>query len=211
MATNQSILRKLMGANTDDKSIRSQAIWKLVSNKEEDEQIELLSICFTERDKVPKNEEDLKNEGLSNETWQMLSESLSEMVSAHLKNAFFNSRNVNQFSKHVLKLINFYEDENEKVYCLSRCIYSVYVPFLELPGTPLRMTDEKFTHLLKTYDKKVDLIKYLVKLPFNSYTEAISHVLHIIDSEKNQEVRTALLAYYFIARQKLIQATYEEK
>jgi len=200
MASNQTVLRKLLGSQTNDKSIMGQAIWQLISALESEEQIELLSICFTERNSVPKYEEGLKNSGLTNEEWDNLIESISDMIDAHLKNAFFNSRTVNEFSKQVLKLINFFDTENEKTYCLTHCIFSNYIPFHELPGEPLRLSNERFHHLLHSNNSKKDLIDYIVKLPFSSYTEAVSHVLHIVDSEKSQELRTSLLSYYIAGR-----------
>lgn len=209
MATSKTILKKIMGSLTDDKAVRTQAIWSLIKDKSEEEQIELLSICFTEKGKVPSYEEELKNEGFPTEKFQELSEAYSDMIDAHLKNAFFNSRSVDAFSKQILKLINFYEHENEKIYCLLHCYYSNYIPFHELPGTPLRLSDEQFTHLLNSNEDKKDLIDYLVKLPFSSYTGAISHVLHVIDSIDSIELRTALLSYYFMSRQKLLRESYE--
>lgn len=210
MATSKNILKKLMGSLTDDKAVRAQAIWGLIKDKNEEEKIELLSICFSEKGKVPSYDEELKNEGFPVETFQELSEAYSTMIDAHLKNSFFNSRSVNDFSKQILRLIDFYDEENEKIYCLLHCYYSDYIPFHELPGTPLRLSDERFYNLLDSNGDKKDLIDYLVKLPFTTYTEAISHVLHVIDSIDNIELRTALLSYYFMSRQKLIKEMYEK-
>ena len=162
MATSKTILKKLMGSLTDDKAVRAQAIWSLIKDKEEEEQIELLSICFIEKGKVKSYDEELKNEGSPVEAFNELSEAYSKMIDAHLKNSFFNSRSVNEFSKQILKLIKFYDEENEKIYCLLHCYYSDYIPFHELPGTPLRLSDERFRNLLDSNQEKKDKINELI-------------------------------------------------
>lgn len=56
------------------------------------------------------------------------------------------------------------------------------------------MTNAEFRHKLETDEKKLELINYIIDLPFDEYTERASMLLQIIDDTKDNDLRVALLA-----------------
>lgn len=200
MPSNQDIIKRILGSETNDKTIRMHAILKVLNSVDEKEKVELLSIILTERDSVPKNTDELKEEGLSEEEWHNTISSLNQMIDGHLKNAFFKSRSVKEFSAQLIKLLSFFETETEQIICLAKYIYSPYIPFKELPGEPVRLTDEKYMHLLESNKEKIQMIKYICNLPFFQKMEEISHLLHILSEIDDHSLECALLSYYCTIR-----------
>jgi hypothetical protein len=207
-----AIIRRILGAQTNDASVRSQAILNLIKDKEEPEQIELLSICFRERDTVRKELDTLTNEGLTQLQWESLHRTHAPMIDAHIKTSFFKIHTSKEFALQVIKLMNFYDTQEEKVFCIARSLYSVYIPFFELPGDRLSIDSARYDHLTKSNKDEVQLIDYIIKLPFYTVTDEASHLLYILDKfSDNQELRACLLGYYTKKKDAMVDEYYSKR
>ena len=203
------LIRKILGSQTNNKSVRAQAIYNVLREKNEDEKIHLLSICLTEMHLVNKNYDTLKNEGLTELQWQDLLQSLAQMIRAHINSAFFKTRTAEEFARQVLKLMNFYDTEEEKIVCLAYVLNSEFVPFIELPGERLKIDSERYNHLLSLKKDDVRLIDYIIQLPFKTMTEEASHILHILDKHDGIELRACLLGYYARKKDELLEKKFK--
>ena len=189
-------LKKVLGSQTTDKTVHAQAIWQIIlSGESEEERIELLSTALKEIDDVPKNPQNLPNKGISKADWDEMCKTHSEMVNGFLKMAFFKTHNVKDFAKEIFRLVDLFQADPEKTFIYARVLYSQYVPYFELPGTPVHMTDSEFRHNLESAEQQVKLIRYICRLPFDEYTERASMMLQVIDGAgDNKSLRVALLA-----------------
>lgn len=189
-------LRAVLGSQTTDKSVHAQAILQVIQGATSpDERIELLAIALVERDSVPKAPAGLPNKGIPQDLWDQLVRSHSEMIDGHLKMAFFKSTDANLFASEILRLIEFFPDENEKTFALAKSLFSPYVPYLGLPGIPVHMTEAQYRHQLESDKRRVDLIDYIMALPFDERTERASMLLQVIDDTTDKNLRVALLAH----------------
>lgn len=191
-------IRKILGSQTTDKSVHAQALWQLIETAESrEEKIELLEIVFTELTTVEKQSPVLSNKGMDIDEWNDLSRKYARMVGDFSRNAFFSTRNSKEFSGEILRLLDFFGTENEKAFCLATVTYSTnIVPYHNLPGDSVRISDEEYKQLLLANKDKANLVRYLVNLPFYDWTEAASQVLQVIDDVTDKKLRNALLSYF---------------
>ena len=188
-------LRVVLGSQTNDKSVHAQALFKIIQNASTpDERVELMTVAFVERDTVPKNPKVLPNKGIPDEVWDNLVKTHSGVVSGHLKMAFFKTHTAREFVAETLRLMEFFSEENEKTFVLASALYSPYIPYHELPGNPVHMTDLEFQHKCQADPKHVELIDYILSLPFDERTESASMLLQVIDDIPDHDLRVALLA-----------------
>ncbi len=214
MATKEKALRNILGSDATDRSVQAQAILEVLNTAANDEEkAQLLSIVLTERDRVEKNAQVLSNKGVSDEVWEQLSKFHYDAISSHLTMAFFKSHSALDFSKHVVRMLNLFDVDDEKTYALATTISSRFIPFKELPGEPVRMSSHQFQHIIESHREKSDLIKYILKVPFPSKAELASMILQVVDDEPERTTRVALLAYSLILHQerieKSVKAEYE--
>lgn len=198
----RNTIKQILGSDTDDRSVRAEAIYKvLVTASDEKEMSELLAGCITDLHSVPKTPNTLKNQGLSQDDWDNLVSTRTELLNSHLKSSFFKSKTAIEFATQFLKVFHILDDEKEKIYAISIILNSPYVPYKELPSDIVRMTQHQFEHLVESNKEKSDLIKYVVGIPFKTTVELASLVLPILDDESNKEVRVALLGLTYSAFQ----------
>jgi hypothetical protein len=191
-------LRTVLGAQTTDKSVHAQALLQVIESAPTyEERAELLVIVLTERDSVPKTPHSLPNKGIQNDDWQALTKTHADMIDGYQKMAFFKSRTPHDFAKEILRFLEFFNEEDERTYTLANTIWSEYVPFQELPGTPVHMTGAEYGHKLKSEPKKTHLIDYIVGLPFEERTERSSMILQVVDDTTDRDLRVALLSHAF--------------
>lgn len=194
--SNATTLRTVLGSNTNDKSVHAQALLKVLQTATSpDERIDLLVIALVERDSVPKTPKALPNKGIPQEEWDQLVKTHSDMINGHLKMAFFKTRTAKEFATEILRLLDFFGEDNEKTFVLAKSLFSPYVPYHELPGTPAHMTSGEYKHKLQSDEKRVELIDYIQELPFDERTERASMILQVIDDTTDKELRVALLAH----------------
>jgi hypothetical protein len=193
--SNDAMVRNIIGSQTDDKTVLAQALMKVFQSAQSfDEKCELLIIALVERDDVPKVPKALPNIGIAEDLWDQLSKSHSDMINGHLKMAFFKSQTVKDFAKEIFRLIDFFESENEKTYCLAKALFSPYIPYRQLPGTPVHMTNAEFKQTIESERARIQLIEYIIELPFDEYSERASMLLQVLDDTTDKNVRVALLA-----------------
>jgi len=189
-------LRNVLGSQTTDKSIRAQAVLTIMLNAPSpEEKVDLLAIALCERESVTKNPKSLPNKGISQEIWDELAKTHADMVNGHMKMAFFKTQNAKDFAAQILRLIDFFPDEDEKTYVLAKALFSPYAPYHQLPGTPAHMTDSEYNHKLKSDQGRVQLIDYIVRLPFDERTERASLLLQVVDDTNDKDLRVALLSH----------------
>jgi len=188
-------IRSILGSQTDDKSVVAQAILKVLNTvQDEQEKCELLAVALVERDSVPKVAKVLQNIGVSDDDWDQLTKSHSDMVNGHLKMAFFKSQTALDFAKEIIRLIDFFTSEAERAYTLAKALFSPYIPYRQLPGTPIHMTQSEFRQKLESEKNRLELIEYIIKLPFDEYTEQASMLLQVLEDAQSKDIKVALLA-----------------
>ena len=191
----KTAVRSILGAQIDDTSVLAQALLKVINSTETvDEKAEVLSIALLERDSVPKVAKALPNTGVPDDEWDQLNKFHIDTVQGHLRMAFFKNRTVEGFAREILRLVDFFQEDNEKAFVLAAAIYSPYVPFKQLPGTPINMSYKELIHKLESSKDHLELIEYIIDLPFSEYTERASMLLQVIDDTKDRGLRIALLA-----------------
>lgn len=193
--TNEDAIRSTLGSQTNDKTVMGQAVYKVLNSvASPDDKISLLAICLVELQSVERNSKDLPNKGLTNEEWDQLTKTHAPLLDAHLKMSFFKSQSANDFSKEILRLVEFMSTENEKTFVISYALYSDYIPYRQLPGTPTHMSNEDYKHKLRAGKDRFELIQYIIALPFDEFTERASMLLQVIDDTTDRSLRVALLA-----------------
>ena len=193
---NKELLRQVLGSETNLKSVQAGAILDVLEKAESlEERKELLSIALIERDTVKKQPIALENKDILKEKWDELNTTHLDIVQGHLKMAFLKTNNAIDFAGEVIRLIDFLDGRDEKIFALASTLFSRYVPYKELPGTPERIPQHKSEHLLEGNKEVTEMIKYVVGLPF-TVIESSSLILQILDSVKNNELRISLLAFY---------------
>ncbi|MCK4563158.1 MAG: hypothetical protein KAU94_00630 [Verrucomicrobia bacterium] len=191
----ENTIRSILGSQTDDKSVVSQAILKVLSEVENPSQkCDLLAIALVERNSVPKVPKSLPNIGLADDIWDQLTKIQNDMVNGHLKMAFFKSQTAKDFAVEILRLVDFFPSEDEKTFALAKALFSPYIPFHQLPGTPIHMTVAEFRQKLASEKDRLELIEYIIELPFDEYTERASMLLQVLEDTPDEDVRVALLA-----------------
>ncbi len=196
MSEKEATLRAVLGSQTNDKSVLSQAILDVLRTaSNEEERTQLLAIAMTERDSVEKNPRALSNKGLTKEKWDELSTSLSRLAHEHFRVAFFKSHTVQDFSKGILKVIDHFEDHEEQTFVLGTCLFSPFIPYRELPGEPVRMTAQSIHHILNSSPKMQELIEYICEIPFSTTPELASMILQVLDDVPEKNARVAFLAH----------------
>lgn len=211
MASDATALRVAIGSQTDDKSVHAQALLKIILNASATERVELMSIAFQERDSVPKNTGHLPNKGIQQDRWDQLTKTHSEMVNGHLKMAFFKTTSVQDFAAELMRLIDFFQDEDEKTYIMAKALYSPYVPYHQLPGTPVHMTGTEYKHKLDSDPHRTQLIDYIMGLPFDERTERASMLLQVINDTDDESLRVALLAHANFIQEEILMEKMAEK
>jgi hypothetical protein len=202
-----------LGAKSGDKSVNAQALWEVVEKADSrEEKVELLEAIFTKWGKAPKNAYVLKNAGIGSDNWDELNRKLTGIVTDYSRNTFFTTKNSHEFATEILRFLDFFPPENEKIFCLATILYaSDIIPYHNLPGDTIRISDEEHRALLLANTEKAELIRYLVSLPFFSWNEAASQVLQVVDSVEDKKLRIALLSYFMIAKIKTKIAESESK
>ncbi len=198
-------LRAVLGSQTSDKSVRAEALLKVIDSADSsDERGELLATAFLERDSVTKTPKTLPNKGLPDDRWDILAKTHGDLVHGHLKMAFFKTRTAKEFAFEVLRLIDFLPDSQEKTFVLATALFSPYVPYRELPGTPVYMSNAEYRHKLESDKNRVDLIDYIMGLPFDERTERASMLLQVFDDTSDRDLRVALLAHAAFVRERKV-------
>jgi hypothetical protein len=188
-------IREVLGAKTDDKTVRAQAILDILSSAQsQDEKAELFSIALLEITSAPKNKKVMKNAGLTDDEWDDLAKSHGDMVEGYLKMAFFKTSTAQDFSFEILRLVDFLSKPDEKTFVIAMALYSPYIPYHTLPGTPIHMTSADFKHKLKSEEKRLELIEYICGLPFDEWTEQASLLFQVITDAQDRESQVVLLA-----------------
>lgn len=200
----QATIRAILGSQTNDKSVHAEALLKVILEAANDERADLLAIVLVERDKVAKSPKTLPNKGLTDDRWDMLVRTHGDMIDGALKLAFFNSRTAKEFAVEILRLIDFFPDQDEKTFAMAKAMFSPYVPYHELPGTPVHMSNSEYRHKLESDEERVGLIDYIMGLPFDERTERASMLLQVIDDTQDRDLRVALLAHSDAVREKKI-------
>jgi hypothetical protein len=200
-------LRNVLGSQTTDKSIRAQAVLAVIqSAPAPEEKVDLLAIALCERESVTKNPKSLPNKGITQECWDELAKTHADMVNGHMKMAFFKTHNAKDFAAEILRLVDFFSDENEKTYVLAKALFSPFAPYHQLPGTPAHMTDSEYNHKLRSGGDRVQLIDYIIGLPFDERSERMSVLLQVVDDTTDKDLRVALLSHaLFKLESKVIQ------
>jgi hypothetical protein len=192
----RTVLRTVLGSQRDDKSITGQAVLKVIQSATgQDERIELLAIALAERDSVPKQPERLPNKGIDDDTWDQLIKTHSDIVNGYMKMAFSKTNDVKGFASEILHLIDFLSEDNEKIFACAKVLFSPYVPYHELPGTPVHMTTREYKHKLASDPKRIELVEYITRLPFDERTETASMLLQVLDDTQDKGLRVAILAH----------------
>jgi len=89
--SNANSMRKVLGSQTDDKSVLAQAILKILKAAgSPEERVELLAIALAERDSVDKDPKSLPNKGIDDSIWDQLLRTHVDIVNGHMKMAFSN-------------------------------------------------------------------------------------------------------------------------
>lgn len=200
--SNAAAFRAVLGSQTTDKSILAEALLKVMTEAPSGERADLLAIALVERDKVLKTPKALPNKGLPDDQWELLEKTHGDLADGHLKMAFFKTRTAKDFASEILRFIDFLSDHAEKAYALARAIFSLYVPYCELPGTPVHMSNAEYRHKLESDETRVNLINYIMGLPFDERTERASMLLQVVDDTQDRDLRVALLAHADFAREK---------
>jgi hypothetical protein len=204
---NSAEMRTVLGSQTNDKSVAAQAVLKLIQTAiSNEEKVELLAVALRERDSVTKTGKALPNKGITPDTWDTLIRTNAAMVDGFQKMAFFRSRTAEDFAAEILKLLDFFSEENERTVALAVTLWSEYVPFQELPGAPVHMSTAEYQHKLASEDKKTRLIDYIIGLPFDERTETASMILQVIDDSVDKDLRVALLSHAFYKHERKIVA-----
>lgn len=202
----EKMIREVLGSQTNDKSVHAQALFKIITSVSEAEQADLLAIALAERDEVPKSPKALPNKGIDQDTWDRLVKTHSDMIDGHLKMAFFKTHECKNFAAEILRLIQFFQEDDEKVYAVAHALFSPYVPYHSLPGTPVHMSNMEYQHKLESDKRRVDLIEYVMELPFDEKTERASMLLQVVDDTDDKDLRVALLGHAFARLEKRILA-----
>jgi hypothetical protein len=138
---NSAEMRTVLGSQTNDKSVAAQAVLKLIQTAiSNEEKVELLAVALRERDSVTKTGKALPNKGITPDTWDTLIRTNAAMVDGFQKMAFFRSRTAEDFAAEILKLLDFFSEENERTVALAVTLWSEYVPFQDLPGARLSIS-----------------------------------------------------------------------
>ncbi len=196
-------LRKVLGSQTNDKAVHAQAILSIISEVESrDEKIELLDYTITDLGKVEKHEQILSNKGIDPQRWDDLNSKLLVIVNNYVRNAFFSTKNSQEFAAELLRILDFFADPDEKAFCLAVVLYTTsVVPYHNLPGDAITLTEDEFKQLILANKDKSELMRYLVELPFFDWTQAASQVLQVIDDcGDNKKLRIALLTLFMMAK-----------
>lgn len=194
MKTADSV-RAILGSQTDDKTVVAQALLRVINAAADlNEKGEILTIALVERDNAPRIPQTLPNPGISDDRWEQLTRSHSDLVNGYLKMAFFKTSTAREFATELLRIIAFMPTEEEQTYALAKALFSPYVPYRQLPGTPVHMSDVTFRQKLASEKTRLELIEYIIGLPFGEYTEQASMLLQVLDDTADPEVRVALLA-----------------
>jgi hypothetical protein len=189
-------MRKVLGSQTDDKSVLAQAILKILKSAgSPEERVELFAIALTEIDSVDKDPKSLPNKGIDDATWEQLTRTHVDIINGHMKMAFSRTSSAKEFATELLRLIDFLEEDNEKTFALAQILFSPYVPYQELPGTPVHMSSAEYGHKLQSDRRRTELVNYIMGLPFDERTERASLLLQILDDTQDNELRVALLAH----------------
>lgn len=195
-------LNKIMGSQTNDKAVHAQALWNFLAEADSrEEKIELLEHVIINLSKVDKHPLMLSNKGLEPGRWSELSKKLGNIVKDHVRNAFFSTNNSKDFAAELYKLYEFLSEPDEVTFALGTTLYScAVIPYHSLPGDLFDFADDEFKQLILANKEKSELINYLVRLPFYSWTQAVSQVIQVIDDVDDQKLRVALLTLYMIAK-----------
>jgi len=195
-------MRKILGSQTTDKSIHAQAIYEVLKQAStQEDRIELLEIALAEYSKVDKHDQVLSNKGINSEDWNEYNRKYTKMVSDFTRNAYFETKNLHDFTNEILRLIDFFKTEDEKSFCIATTIFTTnIIPYREIPGDPVRISEEEYKQLLLAHKDKSELILYLVKLPFFDWNEAASQVLQVVDEVDNKKLRVALLSLFMMSK-----------
>jgi len=211
--TKTAELKAVLGSQTADKSVHAEALLKVIHSADSsDERADLLAIAFIERDSVTKTPKILPNKGIPDDRWDMLVKTHADLVNGHLKMAFFKSRTARDFASEVLRLVDFLPESDEKTFVVAEALFSPYVPYRELPGTPVHMSNAEYQHKLESDKDRVSLIDYIMGLPFDERTERASMLIQVIDDTNDRDLRVALLAHAdFVREKKIIEAVLAKK
>ena len=129
------------------------------------------------------------------EKWDELNKTHLEMIRGHMKMSFFKASTAIEFADQILRLIDFFDEREAKVFCLGTALYSNYIPYRELPGIP-RKISEQARHLVDSNRTELEMIQYIAGITFNDLLEEASLVLQAIDDVKNNELRIVMLSVY---------------
>jgi hypothetical protein len=188
-------IRTILGSDTTDKSVHSQALLDVLkTGSDENEKADLLIVILTERDSVKKQPETLSNKGLSQEDWKTISDSYGGLAEEFMRTAFFKSSNAHEFALEIVRFLQLFADDKIQTFLLSALVFSSpYVPYKELPGQPVKMTQHDFDHIIQANPDSAGLVRYISALPFHTVVEHASMLLQVLDEEKKKEVRASLL------------------
>jgi len=198
--TNEEQIRKILGTAIQYISSASNAILEVIDAASSDEEkVNLLGIAFVERDSVPKQPALMERlYRLEDGEWEKLDKKYALMVQSFMTTTYFSTTSIDEFSKEMLRFLAFFREKNEKIYVLAAILYTkAIMPYKQLPGVPLHMSDAEYAHLLKSNPDGASMIRHLESVPFDTRTQEVSVVLQVIDEyEANKPLRVALLAYY---------------
>jgi len=206
-------IRKILGSQTTKKSIPAGAILDVLDGAASDNEKErLLGIALMERDSVDKQPNALEiHVSIDDDRWEILGNKYAIMTHEFVKSTYFETDSIEEYSKEMFRFLSFFKERDEKIFVFASMLYSSqFIPYRQLPSSPLDITKEKFNHLLQGGSEKRDLISYIAGLPFRTTTGEASVLLKVLDEcEDNFELRSSLLAYYILKDRNRVKEMYE--
>lgn len=155
-----------------------QALWIFLENIDDKK----LSHAFKEEEE----------QEMGNNYAKMIDGMIDALMKRHLEEAEF----YRELWEKVIAGNIMLDKKTEKEYALYRITKNMRIPYYHLQEG-LKMTNEEFDDHVKSLNKQVKQVKFIMRSPFQQKTERMSLINEILKSAQNDEERAVLLAVVY--------------
>ena len=176
----------------EGKEIAIEAAYDLLESAEKPGQALWIFLENIEDEKLSHAFKDGEKRELKNNYAKMIDGMVDALMKRHLEETEF----YRELWEKVIAGNIMLDKKAEKEYALYRIAKNRRIPYYHLPEG-LKMTNEEFDDHVKSLNKQVKQVKFIMRSPFQQKTERMSLINEILKSAQDDKQRAVLLAVVY--------------
>lgn len=181
-------LKKLL----EEEEMPIERAYDLLESAKEPGQVLRIFLENIENEKLSHAFKDEEKRELGNNYAQMIDGMVDTLMKRHLEEPEF----YRELWEKVIVGNVMFDKKEEKEYALYRIAKNIRIPYYYLKDG-LKMTNEEFDNHIKSLNKQVNQVKFIMRSPFQQKTERMSLINEVLKSAQGDEQRSVLLAVVY--------------